>query len=196
MRLDLSNHESPLGDLIAAWNADRLCALAFTEHWPIVERALTRRGLGISTGTAARRPLQQRLDGYFAGVLDALDDLPIDPHGTDFQRAVWSALRSIRAGGTVSYGELARRIGAPTAVRAVGAANGANPIWLVIPCHRAIGADGRLTGYAGGLERKRWLLEHEGAIGCAGMPVSRCAGAGPRERSRRIAQHPLRQPTG
>jgi methylated-DNA-[protein]-cysteine S-methyltransferase len=164
MPLSTTHHTSPLGDLTAAWNADSLCALAFTEHWPTVERALTRRGLGIATGTSARRPLQERLDAYFAGNLAAFDDLPIDPHGTGFQRAVWSALRSIPAGDTVSYGELARRIKAPTAVRAVGAANGANPIWLVIPCHRAIGADGRLTGYAGGLERKRWLLEHEGAV--------------------------------
>src|SRR4029450_8150365 len=94
--------------------------------------------------------------GRFAG-------LEIDPGGTPFQQAVWTALRRVPPGETTTYAALARAIGAPTAVRAVGAANGANPIWLIIPCHRAIGSDGRLVGYAGGLERKRWLLAHESA---------------------------------
>jgi methylated-DNA-[protein]-cysteine S-methyltransferase len=103
-----------------------------------------------------------RLGDYFAGDLDALADIPVNPGGTPFQRSVWSALRRVAPGQTVAYRDLARAIGAPAAVRAVGAANGANPIAIVIPCHRAIGADGSLTGYAGGLERKRWLLAHEG----------------------------------
>jgi methylated-DNA-[protein]-cysteine S-methyltransferase len=105
--------------------------------------------------------LRRSLDAYFAGALDALDNVAIDPGGTPFQQSVWSALRRVPPGETTTYLALARTIGAPAAVRAVGAANGANPIWLVIPCHRAIGSDGRLVGYAGGLERKRWLLEHE-----------------------------------
>ena len=100
---------------------------------------------------------------YFAGDLTAIDALDVDPGGTPFQSRVWSALRSIPAGTTVSYAELASRIGARHAVRAVGAANGANPIPIVIPCHRVIGASGRLVGYGGGLERKAWLLRHEGA---------------------------------
>jgi methylated-DNA-[protein]-cysteine S-methyltransferase len=108
--------------------------------------------------------LRARLERYFAGDLSAFDGLVLDPGGTDFQRLVWGALREIPAGSTTSYADLARRIGSPSAVRAVGAANGANPIWLIIPCHRAIGANGDLTGYAGGLDRKRWLLHHEGAL--------------------------------
>ncbi len=99
---------------------------------------------------------------YFEGELSALDDLLVDPGGTPFQASVWRALRTIAAGSTLSYGELARRVGTPSAVRAVGAANGANPIPVVIPCHRVIGANGSLVGYGGGIERKDWLLRHEG----------------------------------
>lgn len=100
---------------------------------------------------------------YFSGDLAALDVLAVDPGGTPFQARVWRALRTIPPGTTVSYGELAVRIGSEHAVRAVGAANGANPIPIVIPCHRVIGAHGKLVGYGGGLERKAWLLRHEGA---------------------------------
>jgi methylated-DNA-[protein]-cysteine S-methyltransferase len=99
---------------------------------------------------------------YFAGEVHALDALVVDTGGTPFQRRVWGELRRIAAGTTVSYSELARRIGAPKAVRAVAAANGSNPVAIVIPCHRVIAADGRLWGYGGGLERKAWLLAHEG----------------------------------
>jgi methylated-DNA-[protein]-cysteine S-methyltransferase len=98
---------------------------------------------------------------YFDGDLDAIADLPTATNGTAFQRAVWSALRRIPAGRTVSYGMLATQIGRPKAIRAVGLANGANPIAIVVPCHRVIGADTSLTGYGGGLHRKRWLLAHE-----------------------------------
>jgi methylated-DNA-[protein]-cysteine S-methyltransferase len=108
--------------------------------------------------------LTTALRAYFAGDLDAIRDLPVVFHGTDFQRAVWGALRTIPRGETMSYGELARRIGRPSAVRAVGLANGANPVGVVVPCHRVIGSDGSLTGYGGGLSRKRWLLEHERAL--------------------------------
>jgi methylated-DNA-[protein]-cysteine S-methyltransferase len=101
------------------------------------------------------------IERYFAGDLDAIDALPVATQGTPFQRSVWRALRKIPCGTTVSYLELARRIGRPAAVRAVGLANGANPVGVVVPCHRVIGANGSLTGYGGGLERKRWLLEHE-----------------------------------
>jgi O-6-methylguanine DNA methyltransferase len=99
----------------------------------------------------------------FAGALDALERVPVDPGGTPFQQRVWEALRRIAPGTTMSYAELARTIGAPAAGRAVGAANGANPVCLAIPCHRVIGADGSLTGYAAGVHRKRWLLAHERA---------------------------------
>jgi methylated-DNA-[protein]-cysteine S-methyltransferase len=103
-----------------------------------------------------------RVRDYLGGDLDALAPVVVETGGTPFQRSVWTALRDIPPGTTVSYRELARTIGSPAAVRAVGAANGANPISIVIPCHRVIGSDGSLTGYAGGMERKRWLLEHEG----------------------------------
>jgi methylated-DNA-[protein]-cysteine S-methyltransferase len=102
------------------------------------------------------------LSRYFAGELDALALLPLELNGTPFQKRVWEALRTVEGGTTATYAELARAIDAPTSVRAVGAANGANPIALVVPCHRIIGSNGTLTGYGGGLERKRWLLEHEG----------------------------------
>jgi methylated-DNA-[protein]-cysteine S-methyltransferase len=105
-----------------------------------------------------------QLDAYFDGELETFD-LPLELHGTDFQRRCWLALRSIPIGQTVSYGEQARRLGfGPDAARAVGAANGRNPIPIVLPCHRVIGADGSLTGFGGGLHVKRFLLEHEGAL--------------------------------
>ena len=111
---------------------------------------------------ARRRPAwPARSTPTSPAIVGGLDALPVDPGGTPFQHAVWTALRGIPAGTTASYGGLARAIGHADAVRAVGAANGANPIWLVLPCHRVIGADGSLTGYAYGLERKRWLLTHE-----------------------------------
>jgi len=122
-------------------------------------------GAGSVTLSEAETPTKARaaLEAYFAGDLAALDRLEVETAGTEFQRAVWAALRRIPVGETLSYGQLAARIGKPKAVRAVGLANGSNPIGVVVPCHRVIGADGSLTGYGGGLPRKRWLLEHEGA---------------------------------
>ena len=111
----------------------------------------------------APRAVTEALEAYFAGELARLDGIDCATGGTPFQRAVWAALREIPAGRTLSYGALAARLGHPTAARAVGLANGANPIGIVIPCHRLVGANGALTGYGGGLERKRWLLAHEGA---------------------------------
>jgi O-6-methylguanine DNA methyltransferase len=101
------------------------------------------------------------LRAYFAGELDAIDALATMPLGTAFQRKVWAALRGIPAGETRSYGQLAAQLGNPKAMRAVGLANGQNPIGIVVPCHRVVGANGSLTGYAGGLSRKEWLLKHE-----------------------------------
>ena len=103
----------------------------------------------------------RQLDEYFAGRRREFD-IPLRLHGTEFQRRVWNVLLEIPYGATWSYGELARRIDKPNASRAVGLANGRNPISILVPCHRVIGADGSLTGYGGGLERKRWLLAHEG----------------------------------
>jgi methylated-DNA-[protein]-cysteine S-methyltransferase len=112
------------------------------------------------------------LSRYFEGELAAIDALPVANIGTPFQREVWRALRAIRCGSTLSYGELARLIRHPNAVRAVGLANGANPVGVVVPCHRVIGADGTLTGYGGGLARKRWLLAHERALPALELPFA------------------------
>ena len=105
--------------------------------------------------------LTKAIARYFAGDLSAIDSIPVKAVGTTFQKQVWRALREIPCGTTTSYGKLAEQIGNPTAVRAVGLANGSNPIAVVVPCHRVIGSNGSLTGYGGGIERKRWLLDHE-----------------------------------
>jgi methylated-DNA-[protein]-cysteine S-methyltransferase len=109
-------------------------------------------------------PARRALDAYFAGDMDAFVDIEVVTNGTEFQEAVWAALRGIPPRQTRTYGQIAARIGRPAAVRAVGLANGANPVAIVVPCHRVIGADGGLTGYGGGLDRKRWLLAHEGVF--------------------------------
>ena len=111
------------------------------------------------------------LRGYLDGRLDALDALPIDGGGSPFQRRVWAALRGIPPGQTRSYGAVAAGLGRPGAARAVGLANGANPISLVVPCHRVVGGAGALTGYAGGIDRKRWLLDHERRWAGGGLPL-------------------------
>jgi methylated-DNA-[protein]-cysteine S-methyltransferase len=164
MTFEIADYRSPLGPVRAALRDGRLCAMTFADRWPRAEHVLRRRFGDVQVTTTTARRLGECLDAYFTGQLRALDELEVDPAGTPFQLRVWTALRRVPPGQTTTYGALAREIGAPTAVRAVGAANGANPIWLVIPCHRAIGADGRLVGYAGGLDRKRWLLTHEGSL--------------------------------
>lgn len=116
------------------------------------------------TETRAPSAVRPSLESYFAGQLSAIDTLAVATGGTPFQRSVWTALRHIPAGQTMSYGELAKTIGRPAAVRAVGLANGSNPVGIVVPCHRVIGANASLTGYAGGLHRKHWLLQHEGVL--------------------------------
>jgi len=117
----------------------------------------------------ALRAARTQLDGYFDSSLGDFT-LPLAPRGTPFQQRVWAELRAIRRGETISYGELARRIGDPRAVRAVAGANARNPISIIVPCHRVIGADGSLTGFGGGLERKRWLLNHESGGHSRGDP--------------------------
>lgn len=146
--------ETPIGRLTLAASGEALVAIDFPggartgpdgAGLPVLERA------------------RQQLLEYFAGSRTSFD-LPCAPAGTAFQRAVWRELAAIPFGETRSYGELAARLGRPAAARAVGAANGRNPLPVVIPCHRVIGADGSLTGYGGGEERKRWLLRHERAV--------------------------------
>ena len=157
---------SPLGRMLVVSDTTQcLRALDWEDHEERMERGLARiyrrQPLQLVRGTApaaTRRALQR----YFAGKLQAIDEIPVQTGGTPFQSNVWRALRTIRAGTTLSYGRMAHQLKCPLAVRAVGFANGSNPVSIVIPCHRLIGADGSLTGYGGGLERKRWLLEHEG----------------------------------
>ena len=128
--------------------------------------ALVRFGTGTADETCGPRDdgvlpaLREQLQAYWAGELRDFD-VPLAPTGTPFQQRVWSALRTIPYGETRSYKDLAEQLGQPTAVRAVGAANGRNPVWLVVPCHRVIGSSGKLIGYAGGLDVKRFLLDHE-----------------------------------
>jgi len=139
-----------------------LRALEFAENESRM-RQLMARYYGEFTLKEAAAPasLRQALRAYFSGDIDALADIPTATAGTAFQREVWAALRAIQAGTTISYGQLAAKLGRAGASRAVGAANGANPIPIVVPCHRVIGADGSLTGFGSGLGRKQWLLDHE-----------------------------------
>jgi len=150
---------SPVGPLTVAASDDGLHAIEFTSN-----RHPVRRDAGWREGDhPLLRRAQAQLDEYFAGVRRAFD-LPLAPRGTPFQREVWLALASIPYGATLSYAQLAARVGRPAAMRAVGAANGRNPLPIVLPCHRVIGADGSLTGFGGGLPTKRFLLELEGAL--------------------------------
>ncbi|WP_374576073.1 methylated-DNA--[protein]-cysteine S-methyltransferase [Phenylobacterium sp.] len=164
--LTLDRMATPIGEAVIATDAEGvLCAVDWEDYFEARMRRLLERhhrGANISTGRAPAA-VRAAFEAYFAGRIDALDDLAWRTNGTAFQQAVWAALCEIPAGETRSYSALAARVGRPAAVRAVGLANGSNPISLVVPCHRVIGADGSLTGYGGGLERKRWLLAHEGA---------------------------------
>ena len=156
---------TPIGELVVIYDEEgRLRATDWTTYHKRMHRLLGRYyGEDNFTLTPAQHPssLASAIAAYFDGDVHAIDSLPVVTEGTAFQKSVWQALRSIPSGQTISYGELAIRLGKPAAVRAVGLANGANPIGIVVPCHRVIGATGSLTGYGGGLERKRWLLNHE-----------------------------------
>jgi len=169
LRLLTETLATPIGKLVVISDeAGHLRAIDWTDYDDRMRRLLARHyGVGRVTLTPAPRStsLASALAAYFEGDLHAIDSLPAETEGTPFQKRVWQALRDIPAGQTVSYGDLAKRIGKPAAVRAVGLANGANPIGIVVPCHRVVGTDGSLTGYGGGLERKRWLLNHEKRAG-------------------------------
>lgn len=148
---------TPVGTLFVVEDQATVLALGFVEQEPELTARLQ---LSTRPGVPACLP---RLGAYLDGALDALDEVPVRPEGTPFQKRVWQQLRRIPAGETRSYRDIARALGDAEAVRAVGAANGRNPISVIIPCHRVIRADGTLCGYAGGLPRKRWLLDHERA---------------------------------
>jgi methylated-DNA-[protein]-cysteine S-methyltransferase len=155
--------DAPIGRIRLAVRDGRLCGLGFSDSWFSVARSLERRfGAAETRRVADSAGVATALRRYFAGELGAIEEIEVDSGGTEFQRTVWSALREIPAGTTVSYREIATAAGSAGAVRAVGTANGANPVGIVIPCHRVVRSDGRLGGYGGGLERKRWLLDHEG----------------------------------
>ena len=157
---------SPLGDLLAVTAPDgTLHALDFADYDARLHRLFARHQPGAALQSGPAPPaLATALAAYFAGDPAALDGLTVARIGSEFQQRVWAALRAIPAGKTSSYGALAAAIGQPGAARAIGLANGANPIGIVVPGHRVIGASGALTGSAGGVERKAWLLRHEGAI--------------------------------
>ncbi|MGZ3273684.1 MAG: methylated-DNA--[protein]-cysteine S-methyltransferase [Caulobacteraceae bacterium] len=164
----LSRIPTPVGDmLIAVDDEDRLRVLDWDSHIERMERLMERYygpGAVALAETDAGHPTREKLLAYVAGDVAAIEDIAATSPGTAFQQKVWAALREIPAGQTWSYGRLAAHVGDPGAARAVGLANGSNPIGVVVPCHRVIGADGTLTGYGGGIERKRWLLRHEGAV--------------------------------
>jgi methylated-DNA-[protein]-cysteine S-methyltransferase len=155
---------SPVGPLTIAARESRVCLLHFGEDLAAARRSLARWYPGVTiephddpAGAVSA------IGEYFGGQLDAIDRIAVEMNGTPFQKRVWAALRRVSAGTTASYADVARAISAPSAVRAVGAANGANPVAVIVPCHRIIGSNGSLIGYGGGLDRKRWLLGHEGA---------------------------------
>ncbi|WP_437980804.1 methylated-DNA--[protein]-cysteine S-methyltransferase [Sorangium sp. So ce117] len=174
MDLSLDEVESPVGVILLAAGGGAIHALDFADHAQRLRGSLEARyGAVALHGAADPGGFSSRMKAYLCGDLAALSDIPVEPGGTAFQRRVWAEVRRIPPGATRAYGEVAASLGQPSASRAVGLANGRNPVCLIIPCHRVIGAGGELTGYAGGLERKRWLLAHEGASGEAGERLLR-----------------------
>jgi methylated-DNA-[protein]-cysteine S-methyltransferase len=165
-RLFLDRAPSPIGEILIVTDETGLLRAVDFHDFESRMRRLARLHYGelpLETGSAPSA-IRTAFAHYFEGATDALLSLPWKTGGTPFQQAVWKALTKIPAGQTIPYSELARRVSKPLAIRAAGAANGANPLSLVAPCHRVIGSNGALTGYAGGIDRKRWLLTHEGAL--------------------------------
>jgi methylated-DNA-[protein]-cysteine S-methyltransferase len=162
MKLALEKLPSPIGTVLLVSNGDAILALDYAGYEDRMMGFLNRRFADLKLA-APDRPSRfaEAVQAYFDGDLTGIDTLPIDPGGTPFQQTMWAELRKVPAGTTTTYGALAARLGKASASRAVGMANGRNPIAIILPCHRVIGADGSLTGYAGGLERKRWLLVFE-----------------------------------
>lgn len=160
--------DTPMGPLwIICDELYRLRAVEWEEHRDRMEQLLGlhyRREGYRRTDVKDPGGLSSKLADYFAGDLEIIDTLPTATAGTPFQREVWKALRAIPCGQVMHYGQLAQALGRPGAARAVGAANGSNPVSIVVPCHRVIGHNGTMTGYAGGVQRKEWLLRHEGYL--------------------------------
>jgi methylated-DNA-[protein]-cysteine S-methyltransferase len=160
-RFKMERVQSPLGEIFITSTDGAICNLEFADTEERMQKLLARHFGDIEVEPVGRGPFAKALKAYFDGDVHAIDGLPVKTNGTEYQEKAWAALRRIPAGETRSYGEQARDIGDPNGARAVGLANHLNPVGIVVPCHRVIGADGSLTGYAGGLARKRWLLEHE-----------------------------------
>ena len=153
---------APFKAVLVVTDDETVCAVDFEGYEARMQRLLARRfGTVRLVEREARSEAARRIRDYLDGDVGAVDALGVRTEGTEFQAAAWQALRSIRPGSTATYSDQAGRIGRPRAVRAVGAANGQNPIAIVLPCHRVVGRSGDLTGYAGGLATKQWLLEHE-----------------------------------
>lgn len=166
--------DTPTGDMLCVWGTDgRVRALEWVDKDDRFKTLLARYqgpDTELEMQDAAPASVSRALAAYFEGDFAATATIEVDPGGTAFQKEAWAALRRIPPGETRTYAEQAAAIGRPAAVRAVGAANGANPVAIIVPCHRVIGADGTLTGFGGGIERKRWLLGHEGAAAVAVQP--------------------------
>ena len=163
MNLSLDRIDSPVGTVLLVTRPGAMVALDFSDCTDRMLSYLRLRYRDVDLVPASDpNGYSTRIRAYFDGDFSALDPIVVDAMGTEFQQRVWAALRLIRPGETRSYGDIAASIGQPTAARAVGMANSRNPIAIVVPCHRVIGSNSKLTGYAGGIHRKRWLLSHEG----------------------------------
>jgi methylated-DNA-[protein]-cysteine S-methyltransferase len=164
MELFVDRIESEIGEIVVVTDGESLVALDYADYEPRMRKLLGSRYVDFRlTQVANPGGISDKVRAYLAGDFHSLDDIPVKTGGTPFQQEVWQALRTIPVGTFVSYKELARKVGRPTAYRAVGMTNSLNPVAIVLPCHRVVGVNAALTGYAGGLERKRWLLSHEGA---------------------------------
>jgi methylated-DNA-[protein]-cysteine S-methyltransferase len=163
--IEIAETTSPLGPLRFALRDGGLAALSFADGWSTVSRTLADDDQRPANGGRAAKAVTDALARYFDGDIGALDELTTNASGTRFRQKAWAAMRAIPPGRTASYGALAAEIGAPGAARAVGSAARTNPIGIVVPCHRVVRTDGTLGGYAGGLVRKQWLLEHERGTG-------------------------------
>ena len=162
MTIVTTDIDTPVGPVRVAVRNDAVVACCYVDHWDRMSPKVVRR---FPDDDWIEGPTHQAkaVDSYLGGDLGALDDLVVDAGGTEFQQRVWGALRSIPLGETWSYRDLALAADAGGGMRAVGQANGANPVWIVVPCHRVIRSDGSIGGYGGGVDRKEWLLAHEGA---------------------------------
>jgi methylated-DNA-[protein]-cysteine S-methyltransferase len=164
MKLFLDCINSPIDIIILISDGESLCSLDFEDCKGRMMKLLEKRyGAVDFVEKDDPQGFSSRISAYLDGDFSGLKDIPVNTGGTAFQQLVWQGLRQIPVGQTLSYGELAAQLGKPTAARAVGMANSLNPVAIVVPCHRVIGASAKLTGYAGGLDRKQWLLQHEGA---------------------------------